>query len=66
MSTIRRNDKVADIIGIPGNTVKTRMFYTRKHLSELLRGADLIEPDHRDDALLCALPRCSGGQSKTL
>jgi RNA polymerase sigma-70 factor (ECF subfamily) len=52
-------------IGIPGNTVKTRMFYTRKRLSELLRCADLIEPDHRDDASLCALTRRSGSQSKT-
>jgi RNA polymerase sigma-70 factor (ECF subfamily) len=29
--------EVAEIIGIPGNTVKTRMFYARKKLSELLQ-----------------------------
>lgn len=29
--------EVADIVGIPGNTVKTRMFYARKKLSELLQ-----------------------------
>jgi RNA polymerase sigma-70 factor, ECF subfamily len=28
--------EVSDIVGIPGNTVKTRMFYARKKLSELL------------------------------
>jgi RNA polymerase sigma-70 factor (ECF subfamily) len=29
---------VATIVGIPVNTVKTRMFYARKHLAELLSG----------------------------
>ena len=29
--------EAAEIIGIPGNTVKTRMFYARKRLSELLQ-----------------------------
>jgi RNA polymerase sigma-70 factor (ECF subfamily) len=29
--------EVAEIVGIPGNTVKTRMFYARKRLSELLQ-----------------------------
>jgi RNA polymerase sigma-70 factor (ECF subfamily) len=29
--------EVADIVGIPGNTVKTRMFYARRRLSELLQ-----------------------------
>jgi len=28
--------EVAEILGIPGNTVKTRMFYARRKLSELL------------------------------
>jgi RNA polymerase sigma-70 factor, ECF subfamily len=34
--------EVAEILGIPENTVKTRMFYARKKLSELLlaRGID--------------------------
>jgi RNA polymerase sigma-70 factor (ECF subfamily) len=32
---------VAETIGIPENTVKTRMFYARKRLSELLKGAGL-------------------------
>jgi len=31
--------EVSQIIGIPENTVKTRMFYARKHLSELLKSA---------------------------
>jgi len=34
-------DEVAGIVGIPANTVKTRMFYARKHLSELLKAAGL-------------------------
>jgi RNA polymerase sigma-70 factor (ECF subfamily) len=29
--------EVADVVGIPQNTVKTRMFYARKKLSELLQ-----------------------------
>ena len=32
-------EEVAEIVGIPGNTVKTRMFYARKRLSELLKAA---------------------------
>ncbi|MDU6727507.1 MAG: sigma-70 family RNA polymerase sigma factor [Bradyrhizobium sp.] len=32
-------EEVGQIIGIPQSTVKTRMFYSRKHLAELLRGA---------------------------
>ena len=32
-------EEVGQIIGIPQNTVKTRMFYARKQLAELLRGA---------------------------
>jgi RNA polymerase sigma-70 factor (ECF subfamily) len=32
-------EEVAEIVGIPENTVKTRMFYARKRLSELLKGA---------------------------
>jgi RNA polymerase sigma-70 factor (ECF subfamily) len=33
---------VAEIIGVPRNTVKTRMFYARKRIGELLaaRGYD--------------------------
>jgi len=30
---------VADVLGIPLNTVKTRMFYARKRLAMLLRDA---------------------------
>src|SRR5947209_13781695 len=30
-------EEVAEIVGIPENTVKTRMFYARKRLAELLR-----------------------------
>ena len=29
-------DEVAQIVGVPAATVKTRMFYARKHLAELL------------------------------
>jgi RNA polymerase sigma-70 factor (ECF subfamily) len=32
-------EEVAEIVGIPENTVKTRMFYARKKLSELLQAA---------------------------
>lgn len=32
-------EEVAQIIGIPENTVKTRMFYARKRLAELLKAA---------------------------
>ncbi len=31
--------EVAEIVGIPENTVKTRMFYARKRLQELMRSA---------------------------
>jgi RNA polymerase sigma-70 factor (ECF subfamily) len=31
-------DEVAEMVGIPQNTVKTRMFYARKRLAELLKG----------------------------
>jgi RNA polymerase sigma-70 factor (ECF subfamily) len=39
----RSIDDVAEIIGVPQNTVKTRMFYARKRMAELLaaRGLDL-------------------------
>src|SRR5882672_2638260 len=32
-------EEVAEIVGIPGNTVKTRLFYARKKLAELLKAA---------------------------
>jgi RNA polymerase sigma-70 factor (ECF subfamily) len=35
----RTVEDVAQIVGIPENTVKTRMFYARKKLAELLRAA---------------------------
>jgi RNA polymerase sigma-70 factor (ECF subfamily) len=34
-------EEVAEIVGIPENTVKTRMFYARKRLSELLKTAGI-------------------------
>jgi RNA polymerase sigma-70 factor (ECF subfamily) len=37
----RSVEEVAGIVGIPANTVKTRMFYARKRLSELLKAAGL-------------------------
>jgi RNA polymerase sigma-70 factor, ECF subfamily len=35
--------EVAEILGIPGNTVKTRMFYARRKLSELLEVQGVVE-----------------------
>jgi RNA polymerase sigma-70 factor (ECF subfamily) len=32
-------EEVAGIVGIPENTVKTRLFYARKKLAELLKAA---------------------------
>jgi RNA polymerase sigma-70 factor (ECF subfamily) len=32
-------EEVAEIVGIPQNTVKTRLFYARKKLADLLRAA---------------------------
>ena len=34
-------EEVSQIIGVPANTVKTRMFYARKQLAELLRIAGM-------------------------
>jgi len=34
-------DEVAEIIGVPQNTVKTRMFYARKRIAELMKGKGL-------------------------
>src|SRR5215218_9885052 len=34
-------DEVAEIIGVPQNTVKTRMFYARKRIAELMNGRGL-------------------------
>jgi RNA polymerase sigma-70 factor, ECF subfamily len=34
--------EVAEIVGIPGNTVKTRMFYARRKLSELLEAEGVV------------------------
>ncbi len=34
--------EVAVIVGIPGNTVKTRMFYARRRLSELLQAEGVV------------------------
>ena len=34
-------DEVAEIVGIPENTVKTRVFYARKKLSEMLATAGI-------------------------
>jgi RNA polymerase sigma-70 factor (ECF subfamily) len=34
-------DEVAQIVGIPANTVKTRMYYARKRMSELLAQAGI-------------------------
>lgn len=37
----RSVEEVGQVLGIPENTVKTRMFYARKHLSEILRQAGI-------------------------
>ena len=37
-----RTMSVAEIVGIPGNTVKTRMFYARRKLSELLAAQGVV------------------------
>ena len=37
-------DEVARIVGIPANTVKTRMFYARKQMGKLLAAAGFAEP----------------------
>jgi RNA polymerase sigma-70 factor (ECF subfamily) len=34
-------EEVADIIGVPQNTVKTRMFYARKRIGELISSKGL-------------------------
>jgi RNA polymerase sigma-70 factor (ECF subfamily) len=34
-------EEVAQLIGIPASTVKTRMFYARKQLAELLKTAGI-------------------------
>jgi RNA polymerase sigma-70 factor (ECF subfamily) len=34
-------EEVAQVVGIPENTVKTRMFYARKRLGELLKAAGI-------------------------
>src|SRR5262249_43007980 len=36
-------DEVARIVGIPASTVKTRMFYARKHMEKLLAAAGFEE-----------------------
>jgi RNA polymerase sigma-70 factor, ECF subfamily len=33
---VRSIDEVADITGVPQNTVKTRMFYARRRIAELM------------------------------
>ncbi len=37
----RSVEEVGQVLGIPENTVKTRMFYARKRLSEILRQAGI-------------------------
>jgi RNA polymerase sigma-70 factor (ECF subfamily) len=34
-------EEVAEIVGIPENTVKTRLFYARRKLAELLKAASI-------------------------
>src|SRR5262249_2852133 len=37
-------DEVAAIVGVPAATVKTRMFYARKRLAELVQDAGIVTP----------------------
>jgi RNA polymerase sigma-70 factor (ECF subfamily) len=34
-------DEVAEIVGVPPNTVKTRMFYARKQIAELMAAREI-------------------------
>ena len=43
-------DEVARIIGAPRNTVKTRMFYARRHLGELLAAQGIVAENRRRSA----------------
>lgn len=47
--------EIADIMGCPVNTVKTRMFHARRMLASLLpvlaSGADSVEVEHREESL---------------
>jgi RNA polymerase sigma-70 factor, ECF subfamily len=47
----KSTDEVADIIGVPQNTVKTRMFYARKQIAELMavQGIDRAIDDTYSD-----------------
>src|SRR2546426_10845658 len=38
---VKSVEEVAEIVGIPQNTIKTRMFYARKRLAELLKAAGI-------------------------
>ena len=40
----KKVEEVAQIIGVPASTVKTRMFYARQRMGELLEGAGLQPP----------------------
>ena len=42
-------DEVAEIVGVPRNTVKTRMHYARKRICELLHQARALVPDRAGD-----------------
>jgi len=44
-------DEVAEITGVPKNTVKTRMFYARKCLAKLLATSEGVDDDLRARAL---------------
>jgi RNA polymerase sigma-70 factor (ECF subfamily) len=42
----KSTDQVATFLNVPRNTVKTRVFYARKHLSGLLRENGITETSH--------------------
>ena len=48
-------DEVAQILDVPPATVKTRMFYARKKLAELVKGAEVALEDSRSVTRNCAL-----------
>jgi RNA polymerase sigma-70 factor, ECF subfamily len=44
-------EEVAEIIQVPKNTVKTRMFYARKYLGKLLEASGCFDDDIRSKTL---------------
>jgi RNA polymerase sigma-70 factor (ECF subfamily) len=61
--------EVAELTGVPVNTVKTRMFRARNMMSQLLKGYDIERLDSLDDSGgggWSLVPSCSAGRSAVL